>query len=110
MRHGCRVQGATELALSLLDVLGHYSEIPICTAYEIDGRRTTDFPPVVDLERATPVYESMPGWNCDISGTRRPEDLPIAARRYVERIEALLGTPIRWISVGPERDAVIAKP
>ncbi len=108
-RYGCRVQGATEVALMLLDVLDPCSEIPICTAYEIDGERTGRFPTCERLERAVPVYESMPGWMCDLSHVRLYSDLPEEARRYVERIEELIGVRISTISVGPERDAVIRR-
>jgi adenylosuccinate synthase len=108
-RYGCRVQGATEVALSLLDVLGYLDEIPICTAYEIDGKRGVDFPVPAQLEFAKPVFEQMPGWCRDISNVRRFEDLPEQAQRYVERIEGLIDVPIRWISVGPEREAMIRR-
>jgi adenylosuccinate synthase len=109
-RHGCRVQGATEVALTLLDVLGDLDRIPICVAYEIDGERSPDFPPSARLERAQPVYEYWPGWRSELGGARRLEDLPAAARRYVDRVEELIGTPIGWISVGPEREATIRHP
>jgi adenylosuccinate synthase len=106
-RYGCRVQGATEVALTLLDVLGHLERVPICVEYEIDGERTRDFPPTTRLERAKPIYEYWPGWQCDVSNARHPSDLPSAARRYVERVEELLDTPLGWVSVGPEREATI---
>jgi len=109
-RHGCRVQGATEVALTLLDVLGHLDRVPICVAYEIDGERTLELPPTPKLERATPVYEYWPGWRCELGASRRPDDLPSTARRYVDRVEALIETPIRWVSVGPEREATIRWP
>lgn len=108
-RYGCRVQGANAVALSLLDVLDDLDEIPICTAYEIDGARTTRFPTTGPLERATPCYERLPGWRRDVSGARRFEALPPEARAYVLRIEQEIEVPIRWISVGPERDAVIER-
>jgi adenylosuccinate synthase len=108
-RYGCRVQGATEVALMLVDVLGQEDEIPICVAYEIDGVRVTNFPTCGALERARPVYETWPGWHADISGVRAMSDLPEPARRYVERVEQLIGVPIRTVSVGPERDAVIPR-
>jgi adenylosuccinate synthase len=108
-RYGCRVQGATEAALMLVDVLGPEREIPVCTAYEIDGKHTKDFPTCGTLERARPVYETWPGWGTDVSGARRMEDLPAEAVRYIDRIEALIETPIRHVSVGPERDAVISR-
>ena len=108
-RYGCRAQGATEIALTLLDVLGAYSEIPICVAYEIDGKRCEEFPTCGPLARAVPIYEILPGWCADISAARTERDLPAPARRYVERVEELLGIPIRWVSVGPDRDAVICR-
>src|SRR5690606_5584433 len=81
-RYGCRVQGATEVALTLLDVLGYLDEIPICTAYEVDGEVSGDFPVTARLERARPVLEKLPGWKCDVSGARRFEDLPRNAQGY----------------------------
>ena len=106
-RYGCRVQGATEVALSLLDVLGYLDEIPICIAYAIDGEQTTDFPVSARLDRATPVLETMPGWRTDISDCRTFAQLPEQAQQYVRRVETLIGVPIRRISVGARRDAVI---
>ncbi len=107
-RYGCRVQGATEITLTNLDVLGYLDEIPICTAYEIDGDRTDQFPVSAKLDRAKPVFETLPGWKCDISPIRRFEDLPAQAREYARRIEELVGVPIGLISVGPTREATIA--
>jgi adenylosuccinate synthase len=109
-RYGCRVQGATEAALTLLDVLGYLDSIPICTGYEIDGQRVTDFPVTRLLYRASPVYETLQGWRCDISGIRDYNDLPPEARLYVETLERLIGVPITRISVGPQRCAVICRP
>ena len=106
-RYGCRIQGATEIALTNLDVLGYLDEIPICTAYELDGGRTAEFPVPAKLDRARPILETMPGWRCDIRTARRFDDLPEAARKYVERIELLLGVPVAWISVGPAREDTI---
>ncbi len=108
-RYGCRVQGATEAALMLLDVLGAWEEIPVCTAYRIDGELTTRFPTCSPLERAEPVYERLQGWGSDISPVRSLDGLPAAARAYVDRIEEWIGIPVRWISVGPERDAIIER-
>ncbi len=108
-RYGCRIQGATEVALGLLDVLGYRDEIPICTSYEIGGERTDQFPTSAALEGATPIYEIARGWKCDISGVRSWDALPREAQRYVERIEELLEVPIRWVSVGPQRDSVIRR-
>jgi adenylosuccinate synthase len=106
-RYGCRVQGATEIALTNLDVLGYLDEIPICTAYEVDGRRTDRFPVPAGLDSARPVLETLPGWKCDVSRVRWFADLPEAAQRYVHRIEQLVGIRARLISVGPDRDATI---
>jgi len=108
-RYGCRVQGATEVAVTLLDVLGAFDEIPVCTAYELDGERTQRFPTCGALERARPCYETLLGWREDVSKARRLHELPAAARAYVDRIEEWIGVPVRWISVGPERDALIAR-
>ncbi len=108
-RYGCRVQGATEVALTMLDVLGYMDSIPICTAYRIDGRRTDRFPVPAALDRSEPVLEQMKGWRTDIRDVRRFEDLPAEARDYVATIERLIETRIRWISVGPKREAIIRK-
>ena len=108
-RYGCQVQGATEVALSLLDVLGYLDEIPICTGYEIDGSRTERFPVTARLDRAQPVYQRLPGWRCDIRDVRRFADLPPNAQRYVERVEELLGVPVKYVSVGPVREAIIQR-
>jgi adenylosuccinate synthase len=104
-RHGCRVQGATEVALTLLDVLDEADAVPICTGYRLDGQVEDHFPPTVRLRKATPVYEQVPGWRESTRDARTPGDLPDAARRYIERIQALIEVPIRFISVGPEREA-----
>lgn len=108
-RYGCRIQGATEVALSLLDVLGYLDDIPICVAYEVDGEITEEFPEPARLERAKPVYQQLPGWKCDISGVRAFDKLPKNAQAYVLSVEELLGVPIKWISVGPKRAAMIAR-
>ncbi len=108
-RCGVSLQGATELALTKLDVLGYLDSIPVCTHYRIDGKRTDRFPFPADLDRATPVYEEFEGWRCDLSGVRRWEDLPAAARRYVEFIETAVGCPITYVSVGPERGSIIIR-
>jgi adenylosuccinate synthase len=104
-RYGCRVQGATEVALSMLDVLGYLKEIPVCVAYEIGGIRSQRFPPTAQLLDAKPVLETLPGWGCDVSGVRDSRDLPEEALAYVRRIEELIGVPVGWISVGSHRDA-----
>ena len=108
-RYGVQVQGATALALTKLDVLSYLKEIPVCVQYELDGACTESFPFPTALKRAKPVFEALEGWNCDISGARRWDELPEAARRYVEYIEARVGCPIRYVSVGPERDAIILR-
>ena len=108
-RYGVQVQGATALALTKLDVLSYLEQIPVCARYALDGRETDEFPFPTALERAQPVVETLPGWHCDISGVRRWEELPEAARHYVEWIEERLGCPIRYVSVGPERDAIILR-
>ncbi len=106
-RYGCRLQGTTDVAFTVLDVLGYLDEIPVCTAYEIDGKVTRDFPTTASLERAKPVYETLPGWKCDIRGIRRYEDLPENCRRYVEFVEGQLGYPITMVSNGPGRRDII---
>ena len=109
-RYGCLIQGATELALTKLDVLSYLDEIPVCTAYELDGERTDRFPFPADLDRAKPVFESLPGWGgIDIGGVRRFEDLPKNAQDYVLYVEKALGVHIRYVSVGPGRDDYILR-
>lgn len=108
-RYGCLVQGATSVALTNLDVLSYLDEIPICTAYQIDGEQTTGFPTTARLERATPVLTTLPGWSIDITGVRSFVELPANAQRYVETIEALIGVPIHYISVGPARQALLVR-
>lgn len=106
-KYGCRLQGTTDVAFTVLDVLGYLDEIPVCVGYEIDGEITTDFPPTYLLERAKPVLETLPGWKCDIRGIKRYEELPKNCRRYIEFIEERLGYPITMISNGPGRDEII---
>lgn len=108
-RYGCMVQGATAVALTNLDVLGYLAEIPICTGYLIDGQKTTRFPTTGALLRAKPCYTTLPGWQSDISDCRHFADLPQNARQYVERVEALIGVPVCYLSVGPQRDALIER-
>ena len=103
-RYGTAVQGATELALTKLDVLSIYKEIPVCEAYEIDGVRTEEFPVGDRLDRAKPIYTSFPGFDCDVSGCRSVSDLPDAARRYIDYIERTADCHVRYVSVGPDRD------
>ena len=106
-KYGCRMQGTTDVAFTVLDVLGYLDEIPVCIGYEIDGEVTTDFPTTVKLEKAKPVLETLPGWNCDIRGIRKYEDLPKNCRNYIEFVEKQIGFPITMISNGPGRNDII---
>ncbi len=108
-RYGCRVQGATEVALTVLDVLGYLDEIPICVGYEIDGQATGDFPSAAKLAKAKPIWKTMPGWKCEIRGIKKYEELPEACRHYVESIEKEIGVPITMVSNGPKRDDIIMR-
>ena len=108
-RYGCRVQGATEVALTVLDVLGYLKEIPMCVGYEIDGKVIKDFPTTVQLEKAKPVWKVMPGWNCEIRGIKNYEELPKECKDYIDEIEKEIGVPITLVSNGPERDAIIKR-
>ena len=106
-KYGCRMQGTTDVAFTVLDVLGYLDEIPVCVGYEIDGQVTTDFPVTHLLEKAKPVYKTLPGWKCDIRGIRKYEDLPENCRNYIEFVEKEIGFPITMISNGPGRDDII---
>ncbi len=106
-KYGCRMQGATDVAFTVLDVLGYLDEIFVCTGYEIDGEVTTDFPVTARLEKAKPVLEKLPGWKCDIRGIKDYADLPENCRRYVEFIEEKIGYPITMVSNGPGREDII---
>lgn len=106
-KYGCRLQGTTDVAFTVLDVLGYLDEIPVCTGYEIDGKVTTKFPVTRLLEKARPVYEVLPGWKCDIRGIRNYDELPENCRKYVEFIEEQIGFPITMVSNGPGRDDII---
>ena len=106
-KYGCRLQGATEVVLTVLDALGYLDEIPVCTGYEIDGVVTEDFPTTAQLKKAKPVLEVLPGWKCDIRGIRKYEDLPENCRRYVEFIEEKIGFPVTMVSNGPGREDII---
>lgn len=108
-RYGCRIQGSTEVALTVLDVLGYLDEIPICVGYEIDGEVVKDFPVTYKLEKAKPVLKTLPGWKCDIRGIKKYEDLPAECRNYIETIEAELGVPVTMVSNGPGRDEIIMR-
>jgi adenylosuccinate synthase len=106
-RYGCKIQGATEVALTMMDVLGYLDEIPICIAYEIEGEKIDYFPTFLKLGKAKPVYETLRGWKYDISDIRYFDGLPKEAKDYIKRIEELIQVPIRLISVGPHREAII---
>lgn len=106
-KYGCRMQGTTDVAFTVLDVLGYLDEIPVCVGYEIDGEVTTDFPVTCRLEKAKPVYEKLPGWKCEIRGIRNYEELPENCRNYIEFIERQIGYPITMISNGPGREDII---
>lgn len=106
-RYGCLVQGATSVAFTVLDVLGYLDEIPVCVAYELDGKKIKDFPTTDMLKRAKPVYEVLPGWKSDIRGIRNFKDLPLNCRKYIQFVEKELGFPIKMISNGPSRDDII---
>ena len=106
-KYGCRLQGTTDVAFTVLDVLGYLDEIPVCVGYEIDGEVTTDFPTTAKLEKAKPVLKNLPGWKCDIRGIKKYEDLPENCRKYVEFIEEQIGYPITMVSNGQGRDDII---
>jgi adenylosuccinate synthase len=106
-RYGCRIQGATEAVLTVLDVLGYLDELPICVGYEIDGKVTKDFPATVELNKAKPIYITLPGWKCEIRGIKNYDDLPENCRNYIEFIEKELETPVTMVSNGPGRDEII---
>ena len=106
-KYGCRMQGTTDVAFTVLDVLGYLDEIPVCTGYEIDGKVTTEFPTTGLLEKAKPVFEVLPGWKTDIRGIKNYEDLPENCRKYVEFVEKQIGFPITMISNGPGRNDII---
>ncbi len=108
-RYGVRMQNATNIALTKLDILSYMDRIPVCAHYEIDGQQTDEFPFPVLLDQAKPVTEYVPGWNCDISGVRTWEELPQAARDYVEYVEQAIGCRIGYVSVGAERDSLIVR-
>ena len=106
-KYGCRMQGATDVAFTVLDVLGYLDEIPVCVGYEIDGEVTKEFPVTHLLEKAKPVYKVLPGWKEDIRGIKKYEDLPENCRKYIEFIEKEIEYPITMISNGPGRDDII---
>lgn len=106
-RYGCRVQGATEIAFTVLDVLGYLDELPVCVGYEIDGKVTKDFPTTKDLKKAKPVYKVLPGWKQEIKGIRNYDELPENCKKYIEFIEAEIGVPVTMVSNGPGREDII---
>ena len=108
-RYGVRMQGATQVSLTVLDVLGYLDELPICVGYEIDGKVTRDFPVTAELKKAKPVYEKLPGWKCEIKGIREYNELPENCRKYIEFIEKELGVPVTMVSNGPGREDIIYK-
>lgn len=105
-KYGCMVQGATQVALTCLDVLGYLDEIQVCTGYDIDGIVTDQFPTTPALMRAKPVFTTLPGWKCDIRGCKDYDALPANARAYVDFLEARIGSPITLVSTGPKRDEI----
>lgn len=106
-KYGCRLQGTTDVAFTVLDVLGYLDEIPVCVGYDIDGEVTTEFPVTAKLEKAKPVLKTLPGWKCEIRGIRKYEELPENCRNYIEFIESQIGYPITMVSNGPGRDDII---
>ena len=105
-KYGCRMQGATDVAFTVVDVLGYLDEIPVCVGYEIDGEVTTEFPTTHLLEKAKPVFKTLPGWKCDIRGIKKYEDLPENCRNYIEFIEKEIGYPITMVSNGHGEDMI----
>lgn len=106
-KYGCRLQGTTDVAFTVLDVLGYLDEIPVCVGYEIDGEITTDFPVTAKLEKAKPVFKTLPGWKCEIRGIKNYAELPENCRSYIEFIEQQIGYPVTMVSNGPSRDDII---
>lgn len=108
-RYGCRVQGTTKIAFTVLDALGYLDEIPVCIGYDIDGKRVDHFPATTYLKKAKPILKILPGWKCDIKGIKNYNDLPENCRNYIEFAEKEIGIPIRIISNGPAREDIIYK-
>jgi adenylosuccinate synthase len=106
-KYGCRLQGCTDVALTVLDTLGYLDEIPVCVAYDLDGEETTEFPVTKDLARCKPVLKKFKGWKCDIRGIKSFEELPREAQDYVNFIEQAIGYPITMVSNGPSRSDII---
>lgn len=108
-RYGCRVQGTTKIAFTVLDALGYLDEIPVCIGYDIDGKRVDHFPATTYLKKAKPILKILPGWKCDIKGIKNYNDLPENCRNYIEFTEKEIGIPIGIISNGPAREDIIYK-
>ena len=108
-KYGCRLQGTTDVAFTVLDVLGYLDEIPVCVGYDIEGEITTEFPTTAKLQKAKPVYKKLPGWKCDITGIKKYEELPENCRKYIEFIESQIEYPITMISNGPSRTDIIKR-
>ena len=106
-KYGCRLQGTTDVAFTVLDVLGYLNEIPVCVGYDIDGEITTDFPVTAKLEKAKPVLKTLPGWSCEIRGIREYDQLPENCKKYIEFVEEQIGYPITMVSNGPGRNDII---
>ncbi len=106
-KYGCRLQGTTDVAFTVLDVLGYLDEIPVCTGYDINGEVTTEFPVTHLLEKAKPVIKKLPGWKCDIRGIRNYDELPKECRDYIDFVEEQIGYPITMVSNGPAREDII---
>ena len=106
-KYGCRLQGTTDVAFTVLDVLGYLPEIPVCVAYEIDGKETTDFPVTALLEKSKPVLQTLPGWNCEIRGIKEYDQLPENCKNYIDFVEEQIGYPITMVSNGPDRADII---
>ena len=106
-KYGCRIQGATDVAFTVVDVLGYLDKIPVCVGYEIDGEVTTDFPTTRKLEKAKPVFEVLDGWKSDIRGIKKYEDFPENCKKYIDFVEKHIGFPITMVSNGPKREDII---
>ena len=107
VRYGCMLQGTTDIALTVVDVLSYLDQIPVCIGYEIDGKVTNEFPVTPLLEKAKPVYKVLPGWKSDIRGITNYNDLPENCKKYIEFIEKEVGYPITIVSNGPKRNEII---
>ena len=108
-KYGCRMQGTTDVAFTVLDVLGYLDEIPVCVGYELDGEEIKDFPVTWKLEKCKPILKKLPGWKCDIRGIKNYEELPENCKNYIEFIEKEIGYPITMVSNGPGRDDIIMR-